>query len=310
MRNHFAAEIERMAEVDPNIYVLTGDLGYGVWNRFAEKFSDRFINAGISEENMTAVAAGLALEGNTVYTYSIGNFPGMRCLEWIRNDICYHNANVKILAVGGGFSYGQLGMSHHATEDIAMMRALPNMRVYSPSDAKEAVLVARHVNKWKGPCYIRLGKGKEPEIYPKLVRCDVEKITQLEKGENIAVLAAGPIVREAVKAHAILKESNINIGLYHVITIKPLDIETITSIAYTYKRILVLEEHTIIGGLGSAVAEQIAGLRGIKAAVEFMGIKDEYTSIVGSQEYLRDYYGISSRHIVEKAKKLEKEAER
>lgn len=138
MRNHAVAEIEKLAEKDTHIYLMTGDLEYGVLDQFAQKYPQRFINAGISEENMTAVAAGIALSGNTVFTYSIGNFPGMRCLEWIRNDICYHDADVKIIAVGGGFSYGQLGMSHHATEDIAVMRAMPNMRVYVPADPSEA----------------------------------------------------------------------------------------------------------------------------------------------------------------------------
>lgn len=307
MRNHFAAELLRMAQEDPSIYVMTGDLGYGVWDKFAETYPDRFINAGISEEHMTAAAAGLALEGNTVYTYSIGNFPGMRCLEWIRNDICYHHANVKILAVGGGFAYGQLGMSHHATEDIAIMRALPGMRVYAPADAKDAVATARQVNAWKGPCYIRLGKGKEPDLSPGRVRRGIEKIIELEKGEDIAVVSFGPILAEAIKAASILKESGIKIGLYQAITMKPLDERTILAIAQAYKRILVLEEHNRIGGLGSAVAEQVAGLQGAKAVVEYMGLRDVYPSIVGSQEYLRDFYGLSARYIVEKVEKLRKE---
>ena len=158
MRNHLIAELYELAQKDSKIYLMTGDLGYGVLNRFQERFPDRFVNAGISEQNMASVAAGMALEGNTVYLYSIGNFPGMRCLEQIRNDICYPNANVKIIVVGGGFAYGQLGMSHHATEDLAVMRALPNMRVYSPADPAEAVEVIRRANSVHGPCYIRLGK--------------------------------------------------------------------------------------------------------------------------------------------------------
>lgn len=304
MRNHLVAEIERLAEDNSGIYVITGDLGYGVLDGFAEKYPDRFINAGISEENMTAVAAGLALEGNIVYTYSIGNFPGMRCLEWIRNDICYHNANVKIIVVGGGFSYGQLGMSHHATEDIAVMRALPNMRVYSPADAMEAVQVVKHVNALDGPCYVRLGKGKEPDIHSEPVCCDVEKIMEIKKGENVAVLATGSIIGEAIKAAGILLKNHISIGLYNVITLKPLDVERMKDIAQEYRGILVLEEHNIIGGLGSAVSEVVSGMKSPRAVVVCMGLQDQYTSVVGSQDYLRDYYGISSRHIVEKVKKM------
>ena len=158
MRNTFINELEKLAVVDPSIYLLTGDLGFGVLNSFSENLPKQFINVGISEQNMTAVAAGLALEGNAVYTYSIGNFPSLRCLEQIRNDICYPNANVKIISVGAGLSYGQLGMSHHATEDMAIMRALPNMRVFSPADPQEAIAVLKEVSQVPGPAYIRLEK--------------------------------------------------------------------------------------------------------------------------------------------------------
>ena len=135
-------EITKLAETDERIIIVNGDLGFGVLEKFRDKFPDRYFNVGIAEQNMTSVAAGLALEGNMVFTYSIGNFPTLRCIEQIRNDVCYHNANVKVLAVGGGFPYGDLGMTHHATEDIAMMRALPNMKVFVPADAVEAVLKA------------------------------------------------------------------------------------------------------------------------------------------------------------------------
>ena len=138
MRDHAIKELERIASDDENIILVNGDLGFSVLDDFRDKYPSRWINAGICEQNMMGVAAGIALCGKKVYVYSIGNFPGMRCLEQIRNDVCYHNADVKIIAVGGGFSYGQLGMSHHATEDIAVMRALPNMTVYSPADLIDA----------------------------------------------------------------------------------------------------------------------------------------------------------------------------
>lgn len=306
MRNHAVKEIERLAEKDSRIYLLTGDLGYGVLDSFERKFPERFINAGISEQNMTAVAAGMALEGNTVYTYSIGNFPGMRCLEWIRNDVCYHNANVKIIAVGGGFAYGQLGMSHHATEDLAVMRALPNMRVYSPADPMEAAAVVKHANRVYGPCYIRLGKGKEPQIHPEITGYDVNKIMELEKGDEIAIIVTGSVAVEAKKAAAILKSDNISAGLYNVLMIKPLDEEAVRKIAKRYRVILTLEEHNIVGGLGSAVAETVAQMEGNKAQVIRMGLPDVYTSVVGSQEYLRDYYRISVRHIVKRIREARK----
>ena len=158
MRNAVINEIERMAESDGRIAVMTADLGYSVLESFAARFPDRFYNVGISEQLMASAAAGIALSGCVVFTYSIGNFATLRCIEQIRNDICYHDANVKIIAVGGGFSYGQLGMSHHATEDIAMLRALPNMHVLAPADPEEALAAVRYAVGTEGPFYIRSGR--------------------------------------------------------------------------------------------------------------------------------------------------------
>lgn len=304
MRNHLVAELVKLAEEDKDIYLLTGDLGFGVLDEFASKYPDRFFNAGISEQNMTAVAAGMALERNTVYTYSIGNFPGMRCLEQIRNDICYHNANVKIIVVGGGFAYGQLGMSHHATEDIAIMRALPNMRVYSPADPMEAIAVVKRANEVKGPCYIRLGKGGESVLHPEIVEYNVEKALELYKGEGVAVLATGSILGEAKKAVEELQSEGINVALYDFITVKPIDKKAIEKIALNYEYIITVEEHNVIGGFGGSVAEELAQIHGNRASMVRLGLQDEYTSIVGSQEYLREHYGMSSNHIINKVKEL------
>lgn len=149
MRNHLIDKITKIAEKDKKIMLITADLGFSVVEKFRDKFPDRYINVGIAEQNMAAVAAGIALEGNTVFIYSIGNFPTLRCIEQIRNDICYHNANVKILAVGSGFAYGTLGMTHHATEDLAIMRTLPNMRVFTPCDFVNAELLQKIFVKFK-----------------------------------------------------------------------------------------------------------------------------------------------------------------
>ena len=302
MRNALIAQLEKLADIDNSIYMITGDLGFGVLDNFAKRFPERFINAGICEQNMTAVAAGMALDGNTVYTYSIGNFPTLRCLEQIRNDVCYHNANVKIIVVGGGFAYGQLGMSHHATEDIAIMRALPNMNVFSPSDPDEAVEVIKYANSIQGPCYIRLGKGREPKLHSEKSEYSVQKIMELCKGEKVAIVGTGSILGEAKQAVDRLKEENINIGLYNVMTIKPLDEVTIKMIAETYDVIISLEEHNIYGGLGGAISEVLASMKGCKAVLRKMGLNDVYTSIVGSQEYLREHYQLSSKAIVDTVK--------
>ena len=306
MRNHLVAELEKLAQKDERICLFTGDLGFGVLDNFAKLYPDRFFNAGISEQNMTTVACGMALEGNIVYTYSIGNFPGVRCIEQIRNDICYHNANVKIIVVGGGFAYGQLGMSHHATEDLAMMRALPNMHVFCPSDAKEAVEVLRVANAIDGPCYIRLAKGKEPDLHVDGVDLDIRKVDLIQTGEKTAVVSTGPILGEVIKAADILEKEEIKIGIYNIVSIKPIDNRSIEKIAKEYKHIISLEEHNVIGGLGGAIAEVIAGMQGEKAQLTRLGLQDTYTSIVGSQEYLREYYGMSAQSIVTKVKEMER----
>lgn len=161
MRDTFVRTLIDLARKDPNIELVTGDLGFGVLKPFWETLPNQFLNAGIAEQNMTTVAAGMALSGKTVFTYSIGNFPTLRCLEQIRNDCAYHQANVKIVCVGGGFVYGALGMSHQATEDIAVMRALPDVAVLCPGDLVEAEAATKAIADYPGTCYLRLGRGGE-----------------------------------------------------------------------------------------------------------------------------------------------------
>lgn len=297
MRNHFIKGLEALAKNDPRIFLMTGDLGYGVLNGFAEQYPDRFINAGISEQNMTSVAAGLALDGNTVYTYSIGNFPTMRCLEQIRNDVCYHNANVKIIVVGGGLAYGQLGMSHHATEDLAIMRALPNMRVFSPADPMEAFDVLQEANHINGPCYIRLGKGGEENLHSDITSKNVYHAVALQTGDDVRILATGSILKEALGAAAQLSSKGLSVGVYSFISIKPIDEDTIRDCALNSRLLVTLEEHNKIGGFGGAVAETISEISETHAPLLRIGMCDTYSSIVGSQSYLRTYYQLDASSV-------------
>lgn len=297
MRNTFINELEKLAVVDPSIYLLTGDLGFGVLNSFSENLPKQFINVGISEQNMAAVAAGLALEGNTVYTYSIGNFPSLRCLEQIRNDICYPNANVKIISVGAGLSYGQLGMSHHATEDMAIMRALPNMRVFSPADPQEAIAVLKEVSQVPGPAYIRLGKGREANNAPDKTITSIAMPREIVSGTEVCLFTTGAIAAEAVKAAQILNEDDISAAVYTLPAIKPIDADVIKKLTKQFELLVSIEEHNVIGGLGSAIAEVTAGISGTHAPLLCLGMKDQYSSIVGSHEFLRDYYGLSAEKL-------------
>lgn len=304
MRNAFVKTLQELAVNDKNLFLITGDLGYGVLDEFKEKYPKQFINAGISEQNMTSVAAGMALEGNKVFSYSIGNFPTLRCLEQIRNDVAYHKCNVKIVSIGAGMAYGGAGMSHHATEDIAIMRAIPNMVVFSPADVSEAVKITKAAYEMEGCCYLRLGKGGESQLHSKTENIDIFKAVPIIEGKKICIFSTGAITSEAYKAALKLNEQGISTSLYSFPMIKPIDIQTIERCAKEYEYIVTVEEHSIIGGLGGAVAEVISELPGLKSTLKRIGIRDQFSSIVGTQDYLRDYYGISENKIVEQISKI------
>lgn len=305
MRNHVISKITEIAQTDSRIMLIIADLGYNVVEEFQKKYPKRFINVGIAEQNMTAVAAGLALEGNMVFTYSIGNFPTLRCIEQIRNDVCYHNANVKILAVGGGFSYGDLGMTHHATEDIAMMRALPNMRVYVPADEIDAVECLLDAYSFDGPAYIRMARGKEKVFHKETQNIDVTKLVPFSLiGKTINIFTTGTVLSEGKELQQMLENSGISSGIFSVPRIKPIDAEGIKKIAANSELLITIEEHNVIGGLGGAVAEILSEMRIPHAMLYRAGLQDTYTSIVGDQAYLRSCYGISAQKIFEHIKNL------
>lgn len=299
MRNHLINELVSLAEIDERIMLVIADLGYSVVEGFQKKYPNRFINVGIAEQNMSALAAGLAMEGNMVFTYSIGNFPTLRCIEQIRNDICYHNANVKILAVGGGFAYGDLGMTHHATEDIAMMRTLPGMRVYVPSDEVDAVYCLHDACKYDGPAYIRMARGKEAVFHDKKTPVDVGKLDQISRyvGDDVNILTTGTVLNEGIELQRKLEKNNISTGLFSVPRIKPISVSEIRDLASKSSLIITIEEHSILGGLGGTVAELISEIRGKHAVLFRAGLNDVFSSEVGDQFYLRDYYGLSASKI-------------
>lgn len=296
MRDAFIRALTELAAADERIVLVTGDLGYGVLQDFAERFPRRYINAGVAEQNMTAIACGMALEGFQVYTYSIGNFPTLRCLEQIRNDVCYHDADVKIVSVGGGFSYGQLGMSHFATEDLAIMRALPNMVVVAPSDPWEAAELTRQVSARRGPTYLRLDKSAAglPETPVTLGQS-----RKIRDGSDVCLIATGGIVEEAVKAADLLAEHGVSVAVHAVATVKPLD-PRLVAIAGAARAVVVVEEHTIIGGLGSAIAEACMTAGAAPKRFLRIGLNDIYPTVVGDQRYLRETYGLDSDAIARK----------
>ncbi len=300
MRDTFVKTLIELAKKDKNIELITGDLGFGVLKPFWEQCPDQFTNAGIAEQNMTTVAAGMALEGKTVFTYSIGNFPTLRCLEQIRNDCAYHNANVKIVCIGGGFVYGQLGMSHQATEDLSILRALPDVIVMAPADLVETEECTKALVSYPGTAYLRLGRGGEERIHDKIDNFQIGRAIKVNDGENVVIFSTGAIFEEVKAVQKRLVADRYNPSVYTFPTVKPIDKETIEWCAKKFDLIVTCEEHNIIGGFGSAVAEVMAEMKSKRAYLLRIGLNDEYSVKVGDQKYLREQYGMASDVIVRK----------
>ena len=305
MRDTVIRTLIELGKEDKDIELITGDLGFGVLKSFWETLPNQFINAGIAEQNMTGVAAGMALEGKKVFTYSIGNFPTLRCLEQIRNDCAYHNANVNVICVGGGYVYGSLGMSHHATEDIAILRALPDVTVICPGDPVEASLAVKKIAQTDGTCYLRLGRGGEQNVNTVIKEFKIGKAYKLrdakDMNKRVAVFSTGAILEETAKACDMLEENGIAVEQYSFPTVKPIDRKVIEDCAKRFDNIFTVEEHNIVGGFGGAVAEVLAECGG-KAKLHRIGIDDFYCIEVGSQAYLREQVGINAEGIVSKVK--------
>lgn len=299
MRDTFVRTLRGLAERDPRVLLMTGDLGFGVLTSFAKDLPKQYLNVGVAEQNLTGVACGAALSGHVVFTYSIGNFPTLRCLEQIRNDVCYHDANVKIVAIGGGFSYGSLGISHHATEDIAILRSLPGMTVLCPGDvyeAAEATTLAYHT---PGPCYLRLDKSAAPPVAGADARFAAGTPRRLRAGSRVAILGVGGVLEDALAAAAVLDRDGLSCGVHSVHTIKPLDTRAVAAIVRDAALVVTVEEHTIEGGLGSVVLEACATEEVWPARLLRFAMKNEFSSVVGSQKYLRARYGLSADALVD-----------
>jgi transketolase len=302
MRTAFFRALFELAAKDPRIYLVVGDLGFGAVEPFAERYPDRFLNAGVAEQNMMGISAGLALSGKIVFVYSISNFPILRCLEQIRNDVCYHNTNVKVVTAGGGFSYGALGSSHHVTEDLAIMRALPNMTVVAPGDPMETEQATLALARHPGPCYLRLGRAGEPVIHKQGIQFQLGKAITVRQGEDLTLICTGALLETAVQIAETLEGIGIQVRVLSMPTVKPLDCEAVLAAARETRRIVTLEEHSILGGLGGAVAEVLAESWEEKILFKRIGLPSIFSSHVGDQQYLRAAYGLSKEAILETLK--------
>ena len=298
MRTAFIQALNELADQDDRVCLIVGDLGFSVIEDFANKHPKQFVNAGVSEQNMIGLAAGMALTGKIVFTYSIGNFGTLRCLEQIRNDVCYHRANVKVVAVGGGLAYGNLGVTHHASEDVAIMRALPNMTVVAPGDPIEARLATRAVVALDGPCYLRLGKAGEPVVHEKEPDFALGRAITMREGDDVTLIASGGMLATADKVTRQLAGQGLGVRLVSMHTVKPIDSDAIARAARETRYVFTLEEHSVEGGLGGAVAEVMSELDPGHAPLKRIGLRPEFNKTVGDQNYLKAMHGLDEESVL------------
>lgn len=297
MRDAFIRQLTVLAKADPRIILLTGDLGFAVLDDYARSLPNQYVNVGVAEQNMAALATGLALEGHVAFTYSIGNFPTLRCLEQLRNDACYHDANVKTVAIGGGFAYGNLGFSHHATEDLAILRALPGMTVVAPADLWETEQATIALAAQPGCCYLRLDKSHAGRTEHPGEVFALGRARRLREGAAVTLLGCGGIVAILLEAADALLEEGIDCRVLSHHTLTPVDGDALREAAEQTGGILTVEEHSVIGGLGGAVAEFCLETGPRPRRFRRLGLRNEFATVVGSQNYLRERYGMGRKAV-------------
>jgi transketolase len=297
MRDAFVANLLNEAEKNPNIILISGDLGFGVLDAFRSKLPKQFINSGVNEQSMMSMAAGIASTGKRVFVYSIGNFPTLRCIEQIRNDVCLMNNPVVVVSVGAGYSYGSMGYTHHALEDIAILRALPNMKVFSPADAIETEIITQYLAETLQPSYLRLGKSNEPILHSAKPEMNYGHFSLLKEGNCASILFTGSVGEIAIEAARLLSLAKRQVAVYSVPYISDIDSKELKEISKKGK-IVVLEEHSERGGLASAILET-AARNSIEIKLISIAATQHNLSEVGSQYHLRKTNGIHTQAILE-----------
>lgn len=295
MRVTFVNTLYALAKKNKNIHLVTGDLGFSVFEKYIEELPQQYLNAGVAEQNMTGVAAGMAMMGKIPFIYSIVPFATMRNFEQIRDDICYQNLPVKIVGVGSGFSYGQFGHTHYGLEDIGILRTIPGITIFSPGDPVETEFVVRAALTIQGPVYIRLGKAGDPIVHKTKPKLTVGKGIIVKKGTDVVLFATGTMLPIALDVVGVL-QGKYSVSVVSIHTIKPLDDKLIVKMAKNMKGIFTLEEHSIIGGLGSAVSEVLAE-EGLRVPFKRFGSPDRFNKVSGDQNFMREKNGLSSDYI-------------
>jgi transketolase len=302
MRNAFADELTSLSSIDSRIVLLSGDIGNRLFDDFKKIDPKRFYNCGVAEANMTGVAAGMAMMGMRPVTYTITPFATTRCLEQIRNDVCYHNLPVIIAGTGSGLSYAELGPSHHSCEDISILRSLPNISVICPCDPVEVRCALRAALQHEGPVYLRLGKKGEPILHKEVPDFKIGYAINMRKGNDICLLSTGSTMDLCLSVADMCTSSGISTRVESVHTVKPLDGNLMEELACSYLLIATIEEHSLIGGLGSAVAEWLSDRDIRNTRLLRFGTADSFLETVGSQEYARTFFGLERTNIVNRIK--------
>ncbi len=295
IRDAFFDEVYEIASKDPNVMFLTADMGALSLNRFKKDLSHQYINVGVAEQNLVSIAAGLALGGKKVFIYSIAPFVTQRCYEQIKVDLCCMRLPVTIIGSGPGITYSSDGPTHHAIQDVAIMRALPEMIILNPSDSVMATAAARIAYKSYGPVYVRIDKGKLPLLYD-----DTEEFSDglavLKTGRDLMIITTGIMVHQAFKVADELAKYSIDAGIIDLYRIKPINEELLLSVIEKSNRIVTMEEHSIIGGIGSAVSEIFVD-KGKTVPIKRIAIADKYCVGYGDREWMRKYYGLDIKNI-------------
>ena len=298
-RAFFGIGMPEVAKENPDLYVVTADLcGYSGMDRFARMYPDKTVNVGVAEQQMISIATGLAMENNLVYAGSYAAFATARVMEQVKHNMSALNVNVKLVGYSSGYSKESLGISHWATEDISMTRCLPNMTVIAPADSLEAVKTCIEVAKRRGPVYIRLcGSDNCPIVYNSDYKFEIGKGIVLREGKDVVLFCHGRMVSESLKAADILNAKGIKAEVVNIHTIKPLDIELIEKEISVHSLVFVIEEHNIIGGLGSAVAEVVSEY-GAHVKLKRIGMRDCFYKL-GEERYIWEQAGLTGELIAE-----------
>ncbi|HBB68197.1 MAG: 1-deoxy-D-xylulose-5-phosphate synthase [Elusimicrobia bacterium GWA2_56_46] len=303
MRGAFVRTLVELAVKDPRILLLTGDIGYMALEPFAEKFPDRFFNVGVAEQNMVGLATGLAEAGFIPFVYSIATFVSLRPYEFIRNGPALHRLPVRMAGVGGGFEYGHNGITHHALEDVAVMRTQPGISVVAPADHEQTGAALRATWDLPGPVYYRLGKDDRTVVPGLNGRFERGRVQRIGGGEDLLIIALGGVAKEAAAAAEILREKGIAATVAVAADINPAPADDIAALAGDFKTVMTVEAHYISGGLGSLVAEIIAE-RGLSCKLTRCGVRLQPDGSSGSQEYLHRLHGLDRASLAETAFRL------